>query len=195
MAKSKWQVTIEEKGDDVKITWEGDSKSIPQIHAVETLLKILTSFDADSPFTDGKAPKKTKRTWDLPLKSRRIRRNGKTAGKKGKKHDVPEEAVELYRMFNGCEPDQLKQMEIWLPDDETPLVAIGEGDCPFIGYSSAKDSPDGSIENYIHHFGEEGGKKPRVFVTMPPKGYKKMMVIIGGDWDIEKRGEKLWLVD
>jgi len=30
---------------------------------------------------------------------------------------------------------------------------------------------------------------------MPPKGYKKMMVIIGGDWDIEKRGEKLWLVD
>ena len=59
MAKSKWQVTIEEKGDDVKITWEGDSKSIPQIHAVETLLKSLTSFDADSPFTDGKAPSVT----------------------------------------------------------------------------------------------------------------------------------------
>ena len=195
MAKSKWEVTIEEKGSDVKITWSGDSKSIPQIHAIEALLKNLSSFDTDSPFKEGTAPKKTKRIWNLPLKSRRIRRNGKTAGKKGETHAVPKDAVELYRLFNGCEPDQLKQMEVWLPDNETPLVAIGEGECPFIGYSSAKDSPNNKIENYIHHFGEEGGEKPRVFVTMPPDGYKKMMVIIGGDWDIEKRGDKLWLVN
>ena len=195
MAKSTWKVTIEEKGDDVKMVWEGNTKNIPQIHAIEELLKGLQSFDAESPFKDGTAPKKQKRTWHLPLKSRRIRRNGKHAGKKGEMHNVPQEAIDLYRMFNGCEPDQLQHMEIWLPDEETPLVAIGEGDCPFIGYSSAKDSPDGSIENYIHHFGEEGGDKPRVFVTMPPKGYKRMMLIIGGDWDIEKRGDKLWLVD
>lgn len=195
MAKSKWTVTIEEKGDDVKVTWEGNSKSVPQIHAIEALLKNISSFDTDSPFVEGEAPKKTKRIWELPLKSRRIRRNGKTAGKKGEKHDVPEDAIELYRLFNGCEPDQLDQMELWLPDDETPLIAIGEGDCPFIGYSSAKDSPDGKIENYIHHFGEEGGTKPRVFVTMPPKGYKQMMLILGGDWGIEKRGDKLWLVN
>ena len=78
------------------MTWEGNTKNIPQIHAIEELLKRLKSFDAESPFKDGVAPKKQKRTWHLPLKSRNIRRNGKHAGKKDEMHEVPQEAIDLY---------------------------------------------------------------------------------------------------
>ena len=163
---------------------------------LEALLKKTKSFDAETPFQDGKAPKKLKRKWWLPLKSRKARKNPGSKSSKVGRHNVPTDAVEMYRLFNGCEPDSLEYSQTWLPDEHSPLVALGEGDCPFIGYSSAKSSKDGNIEDYIHHFGEEGGDKPRLFVTQPPKGFNPVLMIIGGDWEIEIRGDgKLWLVN
>jgi len=195
LPKYTYKVTVEEDGNDLYVKWEGDSKHLSMVHALEALLKRLTTFDAETPFQDGVAPKRLSRTWYLPLKSRKARSNPK--GKKSTtNHKVPKDALQLYRLFNGEDPKEITEMKIFLPDKDHPLVALGEGDCPFIGYSSAKDSKTGDLDDYVHHFGEEGGTKPRLCVTMPPEGYAPILMIIGGDWKIEERADgKYWLVD
>ena len=113
-----------------------------------------------------------------------------------KKTKVDNDAIDLYRQFNGTDPTEIVSKTVWLPDENSPLVALGEGDCPFIGYTSAKTNKKGEKDDYIHHFGEEGGQPPKLYVTCPPPGYERIMMIIGGDWKIEERADgKLWLVD
>ena len=192
--KSKWEVTMEEKGDEFVVTFNGKSNTAHHLLGLEALLRGLRSWGQDIDFKDGKTPKNFKKTWYLP--------NGKVKAKlnpgpgKGKKAKVSNDAMQLYRQFNGTDPKSVDVVKVWLPDENSPLVALGEGECPFIGYESGKANKKGEIDTYIHHFGEEGGKKPKLYVTMPPEGMEKMLIILGGDWDIEERGDgNLWLVD
>lgn len=194
MAKSKWEVTMEEKGDEFVVTFNGKSNKSHHLLGLEALLRGLRSWGQDIDFKDGKTPKNFKKTWFLP--------NGKVKAKlnpgkgKGKKANVSDDAMQLYRQFNGTDPKSVDVVKVWLPDENSPLVALGEGECPFIGYESAKTNKEGKIDQYIHHFGEEGGKRPKLYVTMPPPGKERMLIILGGDWDIEERGDgNLWLVD
>ncbi len=194
MAKSKWEVTMEEKGDEFVVTFNGKSNKSHHLLGLEALLRGLRSWGQDIDFKDGKTPKNFKKTWYLP--------NGKVKAKlnpgkgKGKKAKVSDDAMQLYRQFNGTDPKSVDMVKMWLPDENSPLVALGEGECPFIGYESAKTNKEGKIDQYIHHFGEEGGKRPKLYVTMPPPGMDRMLIILGGDWDIEERGDgNLWLVD
>ena len=192
--KSEWEVTMEEKGDEFVVTFNGKSNTAHHLLGLEALLRGLRSWGQDIDFKDGKTPKNFKKTWYLP--------NGKVKAKlnpgpgKGKKAKVSNDAMQLYRQFNGTDPKSVDVVKVWLPDENSPLVALGEGECPFIGYESGKANKKGEIDTYIHHFGEEGGKKPKLYVTMPPEGMDKMLIILGGDWDIEERGDgNLWLVD
>ncbi len=192
--KSKWEVTMEEKGDEFVVTFHGKSDSSHHLLGLEALLRGLRSWGQDIDFKDGKTPKKFKKTWFLP--------NGKVKAKlnpgkgKGAKAQVSGDAMQLYRQFNGTDVKSVDVVKVWLPDENSPLVALGEGECPFIGYESAKTNKGGEIDQYIHHFGEEGGKRPKLYVTMPPPGMERMLIIYGGDWDIEERGDgNLWLVD
>ena len=194
MAKSKWEVTMEEKGDEFVVTFNGKSNKSHHLLGLEALLRGLRSWGQDIDFKDGKTPKNFKKTWYLP--------NGKVKAKlnpgkgKGKKAKVSDDAMQLYRQFNGTDPKSVDMVKMWLPDENSPLVALGEGECQFIGYESAKPNKEGKIDQYIHHFGEEGGKRPKLYVTMPPPGMDRMLIILGGDWDIEERGDgNLWLVD
>jgi len=260
LAKSKWEVTMEEKGDEFVVTFNGKSNKSHHLLGLEALLRGLRSWGQDIDFKDGKTPKTFKKTWFLP--------NGKVKAKinpgKGKKanvskahlddqeveellrlfedikldlsmkgfptrtnrlsavenmarvleiHDwncireqisenpskkaqVSGDAMQLYRQFNGTDVKSVDVVKVWLPDENSPLVALGEGRCPFVGYESAKTNEDDQIDQYIHHFGEEGGKRPKLYVTMPPSGMERMLIIYGGDWDIEERSDgNLWLVD
>ena len=185
---------MEEKGDEFVVTFNGKSNKSHHLLGLEALLRGLRSWGQDIDFKDGKTPKNFKKTWFLP--------NGKVKAKlnpgkgKGKKAKVSDDAMQLYRQFNGTDPKSVDMVKMWLPDENSPLVALGEGECPFIGYESAKTNKEGKIDQYIHHFGEEGGKRPKLYVTMPPPGMDRMLIILGGDWDIEERGDgNLWLVD
>tara|TARA_B100001564_G_scaffold346921_1_gene347146 strand:+ start:2732 stop:3289 length:558 start_codon:yes stop_codon:yes gene_type:complete len=185
---------MEEKGDEFVVTFNGKSNKSHHLLGLEALLRGLRSWGQDIDFKDGKTPKNFKKTWFLP--------NGKVRAKlnpgkgKGKKANVSDDAMQLYRQFNGTDPKSVDMVKMWLPDENSPLVALGEGECPFIGYESAKTNKKGNIDQYIHHFGEEGGKRPKLYVTMPPPGMDRMLIILGGDWDIEERGDgNLWLVD
>jgi hypothetical protein len=192
--KSKWEVTMEEKGDEFVVTFNGKSNASHHLLGLEGLLRGLRSWGHDVDFKDGKTPKVFKKTWFLP--------NGKVKAKlnpgkgKGKKAKISEDAMQLYRQFNGTDVKSVDVVRVWLPDENSPLVALGEGECPFIGYESAKTNENDQIDQYIHHFGEEGGKRPKLYVTMPPPGMERMLIIFGGDWDIEERSDgNLWLVD
>ena len=144
----------------------------------------------------GKTPKNFKKTWFLPNGKVKAKLNPGPAGKGKDKAKVSRDAMQLYRQFNGTDPKSVDVVQVWLPDENSPLVALGEGECPFIGYESGKANKRGEIDTYIHHFGEEGGKKPKLYVTMPPEGMERMLIILGGDWNIEERGDgNLWLVD
>lgn len=136
---------------------------------------------------------------------------GKTTKKiKRQEEEDFEHAIKLYKEFNGVDPKEMISQEVWLPDNSggphSPLVAIGEGTCPFVGYSSGKTNGKGDLDAYIHHFGEdEDGnitmERPRIYVTVPPPGYRPILLIIGGVFDIEDRedpntGKTLkWLVN
>jgi|TARA_B100001094_G_C17832605_1_gene623967 hypothetical protein len=195
--KSKWEVTMEEKGDEFVVTFNGKSNAAHHLLGLEALLRGLKSWGQDIDFKDGKTPSNFKKQWFLPNGKVKAKLNPGPAkkGKKGKAK-VSQDAMQLYRQFNGTDVKSVDVVNMWLPDENSPLVALGEGECPFIGYESGKTNPDKSIDTYIHHFGEEGGKKPKLYVTMPPPGMKKMLIILGGDWDIEERGDgNLWLVD
>ncbi len=193
---SKWEMVISHHNDEVEVKFTGPSKSANDLLAIEALLRNLNSWDMDIDFKEGKAPKNITKKWFLPLKKVKAKLNPGSSGKKKGEHDIPQEAVELYRQFNNTEPNDIVVKKVWLPDANSPLVALGEGYCPFVGYSSAKASKKGDIEKYIHHFGEEGGEKPRIYVTCPPKGHERVIMILGGDWKIEEREDNnLWLVD
>lgn len=193
--KSKWEVTMEEKGDEFVVTFNGKSNASHHLLGLEALLRGLRSWGQDINFKEGKTPKSFKKTWFLPNGKVKAKLNP-TKGKKGKA-EVTADAMQLYRQFNGTEVKSIDVVQAWLPDENSPLVALGEGECPFIGYESGKTNEDGEeVDTYIHHFGEEGGKRPRLYVTMPPKGMARLLIIYGGDWDIEERSDgNLWLVD
>ena len=185
---------MEEKGDEFIVTFDGKSNASHHLLGLEALLRGLRSWGQDIDFKDGKTPKTFRKKWFLP--------NGKVKAKlnpgkgKAKAAEVSDDAMQLYRQFNGTDPKSVDVVKVWLPDENSPLVALGEGECPFIGYESAKTNKKGEIDQYIHHFGEEGGKRPKLYVTMPPPGKERMLIILGGDWDIEERGDgNLWLVD
>lgn len=196
---SKWTMTVfHEENGTLQVRFEGPANKAKDMHALEAAIRGLRSWDIEPHFVDGKAPKTMKRDWLMPIKRIAAKMNpgnGKKKKSKGSK-TTDEDAIDLYRRFNGTDPNDIKHEQVWLPDESSPLVALGEGFCPFVGYSSAKTNTKGEEDKYIHHFGEEGGKKPRLYVTCPPPGYQRMLVIYGGDWDIEERGDGLlWLVN
>ncbi len=192
---SKWTMTVyHEENGELQVRFEGPSNKANDMLALEAAIRGLKTWDIEPHFKDGVAPKKMKRDWFLPVK-RVLAKMNPGKGKKGTKA-TEKDAIDLYRRFNGTDPDEIKRVQIYLPDENCPLVALGEGSCPFIGYSSAKTNAKGHEDKYIHHFGEEGGEKPRLYVTCPPPGYDRMMVIYGGDWAIEERDDGLlWLVN
>ena len=129
MAKqsSKWEMKIVHHPNEVEIVFNGPSKGANDLLAIEALLRGLKSFDTDIDFKDGKAPKKITKRWFLPLSKIKAKLNPGPKSKKKAKHEVPDEAVELYRKFNNAEPDEIIIKKVWLPDANSPLVALGEG--------------------------------------------------------------------
>lgn len=215
---SKWEITIHEDEDDVlEVHLKGPSAKVNDLMMLEVLLRGLRSWDSDVNFQDGKAPKEITKKWFLPLSKVKAKLNPstKTKGTKSKKIQRQEEqdfehAIRLYKEFNGTDPKEMISEEVWLPDNtggpHSPLVAIGEGTCPFVGYSSGKTNSKGELDSYIHHFGEDDDgnitmERPRIYVTVPPPGYRPILLIIGGVFDIEDRedpntGKTLkWLVN
>ena len=209
MAKksSTWTMTIFEEEDDViKVKLKGPSRKVNDLMVLETLLRGLRAWDTDVDFKEGKMPKEITKTWIMPLTKVKAKLNP-IKGKKIKANDDEvkdfEHAIALYRDFNGVEPSEIVMAPVWMPDATSPLVALGEGECPFVGYTSGKTNKDGELDTYIHHFGEDDDGKitkerPRIYVTIPPKGYKPVIMIIGGEFEIETRltgGKELkWLV-
>jgi len=210
MAKksSTWQMTIFEEEDDIiMVKLKGPSRKVNDIMVLETLLRGLKAWDTDVDFKEGETPKEITKTWMMPLTKVKAKLNpikGKKikAGDDGDVRDF-EHAIALYRDFNGVEPDEIVMAPVWMPDATSPLVALGEGECPFVGYTSGKTNKNGDLDTYIHHFGEDDDgeitkERPRIYVTVPPKGYKPVIMIIGGEFGIETRlsgGKELkWLV-
>jgi hypothetical protein len=206
---STWTMTIYEEDDDIlEVRIKGPSKKWNDLLMLETMLQGLRSWGMDVDFKEGKMPKEITKFWYLPLSSVKAKLNPKGKKIKGKKTKTAEEkefdyAVQLYRDFNGVEPEEIVMRKVWMPDGQSPLVALGEGECPFVGYTSGKTNKDGQLDTYIHHFGEDDKgditkARPRIYVTVPPKGYSPVIMIIGGEFDIETRltgGRELkWLV-
>ena len=139
---------------------------------LETLLRGLRAWDTDVDFKEGKMPKEITKTWIMPLTKVKAKLNP-IRGKKIKANDDEvkdfEHAIALYRDFNGVEPSEIVMTPVWMPDATSPLVALGEGECPFVGYTSGKTNKDGELDTYIHHFGEDDDGKitkerPRIYV-------------------------------
>jgi hypothetical protein len=209
---SKWELSILEEDDGIlEVRIKGPSKKVSDLMMLEVLMRGLRSWDSDVDFKEGVMPKDITKTWYLPVNAVKAKMN--PAGKKTKIDtkispddlDSMEHAFNLYREFNGIDASEVKIETTWLPDEQSPLVAIGEGTCPFVGYTSGKTNKGGELDTYIHHFGEDEDSKitlerPRIYVTVPPPGYKPILLILGGVFAIEDRvdpktGEKLkWLV-
>jgi hypothetical protein len=194
---SKWTMRIfNEEGGELQVRFEGPANQVKDLQAIEAALRGLNAWHIEPNFKEGSSPKKVKRDWFLPIKkvAAKFNPSGKKKTMKGKATEG--DAIDLYRRFNNTEPSEIKRVEVYLPDENCPLVALGEGFCPFIGYSSAKTSKTGDVDKFIHHFGEEGGTKPKVYVSCPPPGYDRLLIIYGGDWGIEERDDGLlWLVN
>ena len=202
--RSTWQLTIHEDEDDgVEVHLTGPSNKVNDLNMFEVLCRGLRAWDSDvKNFQDGKAPKTITRKWMMPLTKIKAKLNP-IKGKKSKSKKIAtqeekdfDHAIRLYKEFNGVDPKEMITQEVWLPDDSggphSMLVAIGEGTCPFIGYTSGKTNKKGEMDTYIHHFGEDDDgnitkERPRLYVTVPPPGYKRVLMLIGGDWDIEDR--------
>ena len=212
MAKksSTWTMTIFEEEDDcVQVKIKGPSRKINDLLMLETLLRGLRSWDTDVDFKEGKMPKEITKHWIMPLTKVKAKMNPIGQKKSAKKKKGAEEkefeyAIQLYRDFNDTEPSEIVMQKVWLPDENSPLVALGEGECPFVGYTSGKTNKEGKLYTYIHHFGEDekgniSGERPKIYVTVPPPGYRPVIMIMGGIFDIETRvsdGKELkWLVD
>jgi hypothetical protein len=201
---SKWELTIyEEEDDELKVCIKGPSKKVQDLMMLEVLLRGLRSWDSDVDFKDGQTPKDITKTWIMPLSKVKAKLNPSKQGKAKpvNREEEFEHAIEMYRKFNGTDPSEIVVQKLWMPDESSPLVAIGEGTCPFVGYSSGKTNKKGEMDTYIHHFGEDDAtgemsfERPRIYVTMPPAGYQRMLIIVGGDWDIEERQDGIyWLV-
>lgn len=204
---STWEMTIYEEEDDViTVKLKGPSKKVNDLMILETLLRGLRAWDTDVDFKEGKMPARITKTWKMPLTKVKAKLNPVKGKKISKDKDAErdfEHAIALYRDFNGVEPSEIVMANIWMPDSQSPLVALGEGECPFVGYTSGKTNKNGELDTYIHHFGEDDDGKitkerPRIYVTVPPQGYKPVIMIIGGEFDIETRltgGKELkWLV-
>jgi hypothetical protein len=203
---STWEMTVfEPEGDIMEVRIKGPSKKVNDLIMLETLLRGLRAWDTDVDFKEGKMPENITKAWFMPLTKVKAKVNPVGEKKEDSKQakDDMEYALQLYRDFNGVEPEEIVMVSAWMPDQNSPLVALGEGECPFIGYTSGKTNSNGDQDTYIHHFGEdEAGNitksRPRVYVTVPPPGYKPVIMIIGGEFDIETRvadGKELkWLV-
>lgn len=203
---STWTMTIFEEEDDIlEVQLKGPSKKIDDLILLEILLRGLKAWDTDVDFKEGKMPKEITKTWIMPLSRVKAKLNPIKGKKVASKEEVKDfdHAIKLYREFNGVEPTEIVMAKVWLPDEQSPLVALGEGECPFVGYTSGKTNKKGELDTYIHHFGEDDDGKitkerPRIYVTVPPKGHKPVIMIMGGEFDIETRltgGQELkWLV-
>tara|TARA_B100000287_G_scaffold296136_1_gene279349 strand:- start:9991 stop:10617 length:627 start_codon:yes stop_codon:yes gene_type:complete len=203
---STWEMTIYEEEDDIlEVQLKGPSKKIDDLILLEILLRGLKAWDTDVDFKEGKMPKEITKTWIMPLSRVKAKLNPIKGKKVASKEEVKDfdHAIKLYREFNGVEPTEIVMAKVWLPDEQSPLVALGEGECPFVGYTSGKTNKKGELDTYIHHFGEDDDGKitkerPRIYVTVPPKGHKPVIMIMGGEFDIETRltgGQELkWLV-
>lgn len=97
-------------------------------------------------------------------------------------HDVdenPRKAADFYRAFQwGREPKKISRVAI--PPRPRELVKLGVLEA--ITYSTKKGGE--KLADYIHHFGEEGHRKPTL--TADPR--TKKLHIIGGDYGIESAG-------
>lgn len=204
---STWEMTIFEEEDGYMVVKvKGPSAKVNDIQTLSKLLRNLRAWDTDVDFKEGKMPKTITQTWMMPMTKIKAKLNpikGKTIKDNENAERDFDHALKLYREFNGVDASEIIAEKAWMPDEESPLVALGEGECPFVGYTSGKTNKDGNMDTYIHHFGEDDDGKitkerPRIYVTVPPKGYKPVIMIIGGEFDIETRltgGQELkWLV-
>jgi hypothetical protein len=91
----------------------------------------------------------------------------------------PRKAADFYRSFQwGREPKKISRVAI--PPRPRELVKLGVLEA--ITYSTKKGGE--KLADYIHHFGEEGHRKPTL--TADPR--TKKLHIIGGDYGIESAG-------
>jgi hypothetical protein len=91
----------------------------------------------------------------------------------------PREAFDFYRDFHwGREPKRVRHV----PISPTPKELVKLGVLEAVTYSAKKGA--GKLADYIHHFGEEGGKKP--VLAADPR--TKRLHVLGGDYDIESAG-------
>ena len=127
----------------------------------------MKTWDTD---VDFKADAEITKTWIMPLT--KIKQTQPHQRKKIKANDDEvkdfEHAIALYRDFNGVGQSEIVMTPVWMPDATSPLVALGENECPFVDYLG-KTNKDGELDTYIHHFGEDDDGKitkerPRIYV-------------------------------
>jgi hypothetical protein len=91
----------------------------------------------------------------------------------------PREAMDFYRDFHwGREPKRVRHVAI----SPTPSQLVKLGMLEAVTYSAKKGA--GKLADYIHHFGEEGGKKP--VLAADPR--TKRLHVLGGDYDVQSAG-------
>ena len=133
MAKrsSKWELTVFEEDDGIlEVQIKGPSKKVNDLMMLEVLLRGLKSWDSDVNFKEGVMPKDITKKWFLPVNKIKAKMN--PAGKKTKvdtklnPDDINsmEHAFALYKEFNGVEASEVKVEPTWLPDEQSPLVAL-----------------------------------------------------------------------
>jgi hypothetical protein len=93
--------------------------------------------------------------------------------------DDDEQAERFYTRFHwGRRPTKRKRVK--LPPTPRRLVELGTLEA--VTYA-AKKGAEGLVD-YVHSFGEEGGRKP----TLAADPRSKRLHIVGGDYDVQGRG-------
>ena len=108
-----------EEGGTLQVRFEGPANKAKDMHALEAAIRGLRAWDIEPHFQDGKSPQKMKRDWLLPIKKIAGKLNpghGKKS-KKGKGKTTDKDAIDLYRRFNGTDPNDIKHEQVWLPDE------------------------------------------------------------------------------
>lgn len=91
----------------------------------------------------------------------------------------PRRAMDFFREFTwGNEPGRVRRARV----SSLPRELVQLGTLEAITYSARKGGE--KLADYIHHFGEEGHRKPKL--TVDPRNQK--LHIIGGDYGVEAAG-------
>jgi peptidoglycan hydrolase-like protein with peptidoglycan-binding domain len=107
-----------------------------------------------------------------------MRKGGGRATRRNPTGAVDEAAVRFYQDFQGRRPRRIKRAKV----SPLPRTLVRLGLLEAITYSTKKGRT--ALADYVHQFGEEGGRKP--VLAVDPK--TKRLHIVGGDYDVQDVG-------